>query len=80
MLHADDELLHQIIRAAHDPDPRRAAGYRPFADPTARRLLGAAQPVAVPVLRVTWSTRLGSAVAAVLGHVPARRVAPEPCC
>ena len=34
MLHADNALLHEIIRTAHDPDPVRAARYRPFGYPT----------------------------------------------
>jgi hypothetical protein len=78
-MHADNPLLFELIRAAHDPDPLHAARLRPFA--SARRpqesmpnkvysAFGAAKPMSI----------IGKTVATVLGMIPVNRPAFVPCC
>jgi hypothetical protein len=78
-MHVDDPLLYEFIRAAHDPDPLRAALFRPFA--SARRpqnsiptgvdsAFGAAKAMSI----------IGKTVATVLGLIPVHRPALVPCC
>jgi hypothetical protein len=80
-MHVDNPLLYEFIRAAHDPDPLRAARFRPFAWSSARRpqesmptkvdsAFGAAKVMSI----------IGKTGAMVLGLIPAHRPAPVPCC
>lgn len=81
MLHTDNELINQIIRTAQDPDPLRAAQYRPFAYLTANAsLIGETaiirRPLTMPPLRSLPRTLL----AWVRGFALFQRPAPAPCC
>jgi hypothetical protein len=81
MLRADDALIYEFIHAAHDPDPRRAVRFRPFAPALA--------PARVADAPMRWTAR-GDAkpITAFVGRLaepfrrllPVHRAVPAPCC
>jgi hypothetical protein len=80
-MHADNPLLFEFIRAAHDPDPLHAARLRPFASSSSRRPSPPIQTESVVQFDTTNVTALlRNTVATLLGFVPVHRTAPAPCC
>jgi hypothetical protein len=86
MLHANSELLFEIIRAAHDPDSHYADRHRQVAYPSAggRRETRPARPIAAfDIARLVALVR--KTVTAVPALVPSNQAAsvsccPQPCC
>jgi hypothetical protein len=80
-MHADNPLLYEFIRTAHDPDPLRAARFRPYAYPSARRPLDSTPAKVNSAFGASKVTALiGKTGATVLGLIPVNRPAPVPCC
>jgi hypothetical protein len=80
-MHADNPLLLEFIRAAHDTDPVYAARLRPFASPSSRRPSAPMQIGSGARCDTTNVTALlRNTVAALVGFVPVHRTAPVPCC
>jgi hypothetical protein len=79
MWHADNPLLHEIVRSAHDPDPVHAARFRPFGYPTVRRPLDA-PPFGRSGRRTLIASLVAKLVAPATVLAPGRRAAPAPCC
>jgi hypothetical protein len=81
-MHADNPLLFEFIRAAHDPDPVHAARLRPFASTSDRRPPVPVQTKSAARFDTTNVTALlrNTVIATLLGIVPVHRTAPAPCC
>jgi len=79
MLFANSELLFEIIRAAHDPEPQQAARYPAASTLPARKRpeSGPTDPAAF-ILRLTAFVRRTIAALPTVAHV--NQAAPAPCC
>ena len=81
MFGADNALLYEIARANRDPDPRRAAYYRPFASIPAAAWLTAAPPKQIARFDTGNVTEFLHKVTGALSHLlPVQRTVPVPCC
>ncbi|HKG26409.1 MAG TPA: hypothetical protein VKB09_12220 [Thermomicrobiales bacterium] len=80
MLYPDNALLYEIVRTAHDPDPVRAARFRPFGYPTARRPLDGPPAFGRSDRRASAASIATRLAATLRAPAPVRRPAPVPCC
>ena len=80
-MHADNPLFYELIRSAHDPDPLRAARFRPYSYSSARRPLDELPIKTVAAFDPAQATAfIRKAVGSIWGFVPDRRPVPVPCC
>jgi hypothetical protein len=80
-MYHDNVLLYEIVRTAHDPDPVRAARFRPFGHPTVRRPLDAPPRPSGRSNPRAWAAGVVARLVATARTVaPVRRPASVPCC
>jgi hypothetical protein len=80
MRYPDNAPLYEIVRTAHDPDPVRAARFRPFGYPTVRRSLDAPPASGRSDRRATAASTVTRLAATLRALAPVRRPASVPCC